>query len=257
MEPTRSDVEHESSGLGVGDGIESDGRRWTFGSGTAARFDDHVGKSIPGYQDGHTLVEELSDFFVGGGGRVIEVGCSTATLVSRLARRHEGAPVEFLGVDVVAEMVDIARERCAEQQNLNIEIVDAARVDYTDACFVVMYYTMQFIPTYLRTALMERMCREMRPGGAIVMFEKTRLPNGPLQDICNQVYETFKLARGFNADEILSKTRSLRGILEPFTSAENAAMLRQAGFGDPHVLYRHLAFEGMLAVKPVVPGTDG
>jgi tRNA (cmo5U34)-methyltransferase len=252
MGRTDSGVDEHAGNLVVGDEIAPDHRRWTFGRGTPARFDDHVGKSVPGYHDGHALVEELSDFFVGAGGRVIEVGCSTGTLIGRLAARHEGAPLEFLGVDVVAEMVELARERCQDRSNVNIEVVDGARVDYSDACFVVMYYTMQFIPAYQRGVLLTRMCREMRPGGALVLFEKTRLPNGPLQDLCNQIYETFKLERGFSADEVLGKTRSLRGILEPFTSAENAGLLRAAGFGEPHVLYRHLAFEGMLAVKPVV-----
>ena len=254
MENGQLETMPASAALPVGDGIAADGRRWTFARGTPARFDDHIGRSVPGYHDGHALVAELSDFFVSDGGRVIEVGCSTGALIQSLARRHEAAPVEFLGVDVVPEMVDVARERCREQCNLRIEVVDGRRVDYTDACLVVMYYTLQFIPVWQRRSLIERICREMRPGGALILFEKTRLPDGMLQDICNQVYETFKLDHGIESEEVLGKARSLRGVLEPFTSAENAALVAGAGFGRPHVLYRQLAFEGLLAVKPVVEG---
>jgi tRNA (cmo5U34)-methyltransferase len=228
----------------IGDDIQLPSRRWSFGRGTAAHFDQHVAKSVPGYHDGHALVEELSDFFVADGGRIIEVGCSTGALISRLAHRHEAMNAEFLGVDVVDDMV-------------HIEIVDARRVDYTDACLVVLYYTLQFIPLWQRGALLERIRREMRLGGGLVLFEKTRLPNGMLQDMCNQVYDTFTLARGFTAEEVLGKTRSLRGVLEPSTSAENLALLRRAGFSEPHVLYRQLAFEGILAVKPVIDATGG
>jgi tRNA (cmo5U34)-methyltransferase len=257
MEQEQTSTEAAPSQLAVGDEIALEGRRWTFARGTAARFDDHAGKSIPGYQDGHALIEEISDFFVSNGGRVVEVGCSTGALISRLARRHERVPVEFLGVDLVQEMVDVARERCQGQRNLNIELADARRVDYSDACLVVMYYTLQFIPMRQRRSLLERICREMCPGGALVLFEKTRLPNGMLQDICNQVYDTHKLEAGFHAEEIIGKARSLRGVLEPFTSAENAALIRGAGFGEPHVLYRQLAFEGTLALKPVIDGLTG
>jgi tRNA (cmo5U34)-methyltransferase len=186
---------------------------------------------------------------------VIEVGCSTGALIQRLARRHAAEPVEFLGVDVVPEMVDVARERCRGECNLRIEVVDGRRVDYSDACLVVMYYTLQFIPVWQRQVLVERICREMRPGGALILFEKTRLPDGMLQDICNQIYESFKLEQGIQPEEILGKARSLRGVLEPFTSAENAALVTAAGFARPHVLYRKLAFEGLLAVKPIVAET--
>jgi tRNA (cmo5U34)-methyltransferase len=241
----------------IGDDIQLPSRRWSFGRGTAAHFDQHVAKSVPGYHDGHALVEELSDFFVADGGRIIEVGCSTGALISRLAHRHEAMNAEFLGVDVVDDMVEVARDRCSDQGNVHIEIVDARRVDYTDACLVVLYYTLQFIPLWQRGALLERIRREMRLGGGLVLFEKTRLPNGMLQDMCNQVYDTYKLARGFTAEEVLGKTRSLRGVLEPSTSAENMALLRRAGFSEPHVLYRQLAFEGILAVKPVIDATGG
>jgi tRNA (cmo5U34)-methyltransferase len=252
------DADHqERSEAVIGDDIQLPSRRWSFGRGTATHFDQHVAKSVPGYHDGHALVEELSDFFVADGGRVIEVGCSTGALISRLAHRHEAMNAEFLGVDVVDDMVDVARDRCREQPNVHIEIVDARRVDYTGACLVVMYYTLQFIPLWQRGALLERIRREMRLGGGLVLFEKTRLPNGMLQDMCNQIYDAYKLARGFSAEEVLGKTRSLRGVLEPSTTAENMALLRRAGFSEPHVLYRQLAFEGILAVKPVIDGPVG
>jgi len=236
----------------VGDGIAVEGSRWTFARGTPARFDDHIGKSVPGYRDGHRLVEQLSDFFAPDGGRVIEIGCSTGTLVLRLAQRHQAAPVDFLGVDVVPEMIEVARDRSRAQGNLRFEIADGLRVDYSEACMVIMYYTMQFIPVWQRPELVERICREMRPGGTIILFEKTRLPTGRLQDICNQVLDSYKLEQGIQPDEVLGKTRSLRGVLEPFTSAENEALLTGAGFARPHVIYRQLAFEGMVAIKPVI-----
>jgi tRNA (cmo5U34)-methyltransferase len=237
----------------VGDGIDIEGHRWSFGGGAAPRFDEHVEKSVPGYRDGHSIVEQLSDFFVAPDGRVIEIGCSTGALITRLARRHQAVGSHFLGVDVVPEMVALARERANGLDNLNIQLADASRVDYTESTLVVMYYTLQFVPLWQRAELLERIFREMRPAGALVLFDKTRLPTSALQDMCNQVYDAYKLERGFTPDEIIGKARSLRGILEPLTSAENAALLRGAGFLAPHVIYKYLAFEGVIALKSVLP----
>lgn len=243
--------------LTVGDDIDVDGRRWSFAGGTVEHFDEHVRKSVPGYSDGHALIEQLSDFFVGSRARVIELGCSTGALISRLAQRHQNVDSEFLGIDVVPEMVERARERCAGLKRLHIEVADARRVDFTDATLVVMYYTLQFVPVWQRSPLLQRICREMRPGGGLILFEKTRLSDGRMQDLANQIYDGYKLEQGFSADEILGKTRSLRGVLEPFTGEQNFELVRGAGFEEPYLVYKYLAFEGLLAIRsPLAAASD-
>ncbi len=240
----------------VGDSIELSTRRWSFAGSTTSHFDEHVRKSVPGYGDGHAIIEELSDFFVAPGGRVLEVGCSTGTLISRLARRHAQSGADFLGIDVVEEMVQCARANIDDLRNVRIEQADAARIDYSDATLVVMYYTLQFIPVALRGDLLDRICSEMRPGGALIVFEKTRLPTSALQDMCGQIYESYKAERGFSAEEILGKARSLRGVLEPLTSTETARLISTAGFEGPHVIYKYLAFEGMVGMRPLLAPTS-
>ena len=49
--------------------------------------------------------------------------------------------------------------------------------------------------------------------------------------------------------EILAKTRSLKGILEPFTTKENLNFLKRAGFKDYVSIQKYLCFEGFLAIK--------
>jgi tRNA (cmo5U34)-methyltransferase len=242
--------------LAVGDRIPLRGARWSFGGATAQHFDEHAQKSIPGYAEGHRLVEELSDFFITPGARVIEIGCSTGALIKRLAERHGGSGADFLGVDIEPEMVALARRRAVGVDSLRIEIGDARSIDYTNAALVVCYYTLQFIPLPDRIELLARIGREMRVGGALVVFEKTRQLDGESQDICNQAYDSFKLDRGFSPEEIVGKTRSLRGVLAPLTSVENQSLVRDAGFSTPWVFFRHLAFEGMLARRSLNIATE-
>ena len=47
-----------------------------------------------------------------------------------------------------------------------------------------------------------------------------------------KIYDEFKIKNGFKLDEIASKTRSLYGILEPFSSEGNKKLLKVAGFKD-------------------------
>ena len=69
------------------------------------------------------------------------------------------------------------------------------------------------------------------------------------QDYINQLYYDFKILNGFTEQEIIAKTKSLKGVLEPFTSEENLNFLRRAGFKDFVTIQKKLNFEGFLAIK--------
>ena len=63
------------------------------------------------------------------------------------------------------------------------------------------------------------------------------------------IYEEFKLFNGFNEQEISSKKKSLKGVLEPFSSQANIQMLKRAGFKDVSTVAKFVCFEGFLAIK--------
>ena len=47
----------------------------------------------------------------------------------------------------------------------------------------------------------------------------------------------------------MQKTRSLKGVLEPFSTAGNVDMLKRAGFSDVVTVFKHICFEGFLCIK--------
>jgi tRNA (cmo5U34)-methyltransferase len=49
--------------------------------------------------------------------------------------------------------------------------------------------------------------------------------------------------------EIINKSRSLKGTLEPFSTNGNLDMLRRAGFVDIMTVIKYVPFEGFLAIK--------
>ena len=81
------------------------------------------------------------------------------------------------------------------------------------------------------------------------MFEKVRGPDARFQDMSVAIYNDFKSKNGFSADEILNKTSSLMGVLEPFSTEGNLGLLRRAGFTDIMSVMKWVCFEGFLAIK--------
>ena len=49
--------------------------------------------------------------------------------------------------------------------------------------------------------------------------------------------------------EIMSKTLSLKGVMEPFSSEANLEFMKRAGFKDIIPIQKYLCFEGWLAIK--------
>jgi tRNA (cmo5U34)-methyltransferase len=114
---------------------------------------------------------------------------------------------------------------------------------------IISYYTMQFIPPRDRQNLFDRIYEALNWGGAFIMFEKVRAPDARFQDIAVQLYNEFKLRQGFDEKEIVGKTRSLKGVLEPFSTEGNMGLLRRAGFQDVMTISKYICFEGYLAIK--------
>ncbi len=237
------------AGQSAGDGILAAEGMWRFNGSVATHFDEHVAKSIPFYHEGHTLICGLSDFFVGGESICYEIGCSTATLLSQLARRHAHKSARFIGVEIEQDMVKIATEKCERLVNVSIHSADALAFDFQRADFIVAYYTLQFIPPKSRQVVVNRIFNKLNRGGALVVFDKTRAPDARFQDILSQLFIDHKLEHGYSAEEILAKARSLKRVLEPFTSEENVRSLRRAGFVSVTPIMKYLCFEGLLAIR--------
>lgn len=236
--------------VSVGQGIEVPNAGWTFSGRTAESFGEHARRSIPGYEHGHALVAALSDYFVHPDSTCYELGTSLGELVERLARRHAERPgVRWIGVEVEADMVTLARNRVAELENVTIELADLVDYELTNADLIVSYYCLQFIPAKFRQQVVDKIYRSLNWGGAFVWFEKVRGNDARFQDIFNSLYNDFKVEQGFSAEEILAKTRSLKGVLDPFSSEANQDILRRAGFVDMVPVFRDLCFEGVLAIK--------
>lgn len=237
---------------GVGDGLVANRSSWSFGGDVALAFDSHVEKSVPLYEEGHQLICDLSDFFVKDSSTVYEVGTSTGTLALRLAKHHQNVTgLRIIGVDLEPPMIDQARQKAAiaEEDRVTFEVGDILDHLTEPADLVASYYTLQFIHPSQRQNVVDSIFATLNWGGAFFLFEKVRAPDARFQDLVTAAYVEHKVRQGYTDSEIAGKTRSLRGILEPFSTKGNLDMLKRAGFRDIMTVQKFLQFEGFLAIK--------
>ncbi|WP_431798380.1 methyltransferase domain-containing protein (plasmid) [Cupriavidus metallidurans] len=240
----------QESQLGVGDYIDANNASWSFGGAIAKTFDDHVSKSVPRYIDGHDLVVGLSDFFLSDQSTCYEIGCSTGALIRKIARHNKEKNIRAIGIDIERDMISHA-ESLSDEESGNLQFINADIVDFglekTD--LIVAYYTVQFIRPRFRQNVIDRIYESLNWGGAFILFEKVRAPDARFQDIMASMYVDYKIEKGYSAGEIVAKTRSLKGVLEPFSTQGNIDLLKRAGFSDIMSIMKHVCFEGFLAIK--------
>lgn len=236
----------------VGEGIIAENASWSFGNDTPQKFTGHVLKSVPFYNEGHDLIRDISDFFVKPDSVCYELGVSTGVLIRKLVTHHKNS-VRWVGIDCEPKMIEQAeretREAGLSANQITLVSDDINLFDYEKSDFIVAYYTVQFIHPKYRQDLIKRIYENLNWGGAYVMFEKVRGPDARFQDINSSIYAEYKLKNGYSPEEIIAKTRSLKGVLEPFSTSGNLDLLKRSGFVDVSTIFKWLCFEGFLCIK--------
>ena len=239
----------------VGDNINADRANWKFNGDTSKNFDEHVSKSVPLYNEGHDLICDISDFFLKSDSIVYELGCSTGTLTIKLAEHNKSKKdINFIGIDIEKDMIDVAKNKIKSNKNLDglnldFQVENVLEMDMNPSDMIICYYTIQFIRPSVRQELLNKIYNNLNWGGALLMFEKVRAADARFQDLITGLYTDYKIRMGYTSEDIVSKSRSLKGILEPFSSQGNLDMLQRAGFVDINTVQKYLCFEGFLAIK--------
>lgn len=230
-------------------GLISRNAGWSFDH-IADVFDDHVAKSVPLYDAGHDVICQASDFFLPPNPTVIELGASTGALAKKfLSHNQHRDDLRYVAYDTVESMLARARVRCCDDPRVEFVNADITGAEFERTNMVLSYYTLQFIHPRSRQGVFNKVYESLEWGGAFLLFEKVRAPDARFQDLTAQLYQEFKLVQGFDEVEILNKQRSLKGVLEPFSTQGNLDLLRRAGFLDVMTIVKYVCFEGFLAIK--------
>lgn len=233
----------------TGDKISSKNANWSFRGQVFRNFDKHIKKSVPMYSETQRLYLYLTDFFLQDKSKIVDLGCSTGTFINQVYLRHHNQEkkISFIGCDTVSEMIS----SCKKKHSKKIKFLkkDAFKIDLKNSCIISLFYTLQFISASKRQILIDKIYKNLNWGGALFLVEKVRSPDARFQDIMNQFYIDYKLSVGYNHEEIISKGKSLKGVLDPFSTKGNLDMLKRSGFKDIMTVFKFGCFEGFLAIK--------
>ena len=88
-----------------------------FNEDVAMVFDDMVSRSVPFYNEVHSIILDVIDRTYSGSGTIVDLGCSTATticLMDKHLANSQKSP-KFIGVDSSEAMVVKANEKLIQE----------------------------------------------------------------------------------------------------------------------------------------------
>lgn len=215
-------------------------------------FDDMLDRSIPFY---HKIIQasaQLLDISLNEGDTVYDLGCSTGTTLLKLARSLPEKRLNFYGVDNSPAMLDKARlkaELYSKTESISFINHDITTLQVRNCGAFVLNYTMQFIRPMLRQEFIKQLFNSLRPGGILLLSEKTINHDKMLNRQYIDIYHRFKLAKGYSELEIAQKREALENILVPFSIDENKAILHNAGFSSVETFFQWFNFSSFIAIK--------
>jgi len=222
-----------------------------FTKNVSEAFDDMALRSIPLYENLHVvLLEWAKRAPIDRVSRIYDIGCATGTGVNYLARYLE-TPCQFIGLDTSAHMVALAREKTSLLENHKFTFLcqNASRYSFESCSFVVMNYTLQFLPRDLREGLLRKIYEALTPGGILFLSEKLRFDCPIIQQQIDEIYFTHKRSKNYSECEIQQKKKSLENFLVPITEEEQKSMLKSAGFDFQQVVLKWHQFTSFVAIK--------
>lgn len=222
---------------------------WTFQTKEVAQtFDTHVQQSVPFYAVFHDMIKTFAQYYVEPFTTVVDIGCSTGTLLTEIANANCKPGVAFTGLDTSQAMIDEANKR-KRGFNVLFKNFDVRNYEFGSMSFAYSMLCLQFLPLTDRQGVVNKVYEGLEHGGAFVLVEKVKSTNMDIHDIYNDVYYDFKRKSGLSDTEIIDKNVSLRGVMKPLTLEVNIKMLEEAGFSHVEVFMKYNNFVGIIAVK--------
>ena len=213
-------------------------------------FDEHINKSIRGYQDLWDDILKFSKYFVEDGTTVIDIGCSTGRLLKAMkSQNDEFAPgCVYRGIELEPEFFkDLVNEDNLEFVRTDIREFDWAR-NAPNCSLVTSIFSLQFLPKRDRQAVIDQVFRSLSKGGAFIFSEKVLGTDPQVEEMLTFCYYDWKRTN-FTAEEILAKEQKLRSMMKPISYDEILSMVKAVGFNVVQPFWQNFHFVGVMALK--------
>ncbi len=233
--------------------IDAVNEDFVFSERVVEVFDDMLDRSIPFYHEVIRATAALLEKMLRENDRVVDLGCATGTTLLEFCRFINNDSIQYLGIDNSPAMLDKGRlkaELYTKNRKISFLEEDITRINLPGTAAFVLNYTLQFIRPVLREEFLQTLFNNLRPGGILILSEKTISHDPLLNRIFIELYHRYKREKGYSELEIARKREALENVLIPFSIEENKTLLQKVGFTSIESYFQWFNFASFVAVKP-------
>ncbi len=230
--------------------IKEQERQFQFDERIALVFDDMADRSIPFYRENMNLIVKIIDRWIKHNGTVLDLGCSTASLLLQIERELRDKNLNLIGIDNSEHMVERGRGKInAFNSKIKIFHEDILLSEIQNSDIVIMNYTLQFIRPLYREQLLNKIFNSLSHDGILFLTEKVVSSETKFNKNLIDIYYDYKRSRGYSEYEISQKREALENVLVPYTEEENHILLKKVGFRHIENIFRWANFSTVVAFK--------
>ncbi|MFN2353119.1 MAG: methyltransferase domain-containing protein, partial [Desulfopila sp.] len=174
------------------DAIDED---FTFSKRVVEVFDDMLDRSVPFYHEVIRATAELLSTFVKDDDRIVDLGCATGTTLLEFCRLIDNSSLRYIGIDNSRAMLEKGRlkaELYTKEKKIGFVEQDIIDVDLPGTGAFILNYTLQFIRPVRREEFLRTIYDNLRPGGVLILSEKTISHDHLLNRAFIEIYHRYK-----------------------------------------------------------------
>jgi tRNA (cmo5U34)-methyltransferase len=223
-------------------------KQFQFDETVASVFDDMLERSVPFYKENIDFIVKVMDKFLDDGDTIIDLGCSTASLLLQIEKSVKEKNINLIGIDNSQPMLEQAEKKIqALNSNIKLHFGDILNFKFQKSKIMIMNYTLQFIRPIDRENLLTNIYNSIQENGILVLTEKIISSDSHFNKKLIDIYYDYKREKGYSDYEISQKREALENVLIPYTETENIRLLKNAGFREVETIFKWGNFTTFIA----------
>ena len=182
---------------------------WTFKDERVAKgFDSHVREQLPWYDLVTKSIVHIGRHYIPNNGLVYDIGASTGNISRALAPICKDRNAGIIAIEESIAMRNVFTTNTPDCQ-FEFNLADATSYPFKMYDFAVCFLTFMFFPVSIRRHWLNELRSLIKPGGALVIVDKSITPPGYTGTVMRRLAMDWKLLSGTSHEDIVRKELSL------------------------------------------------
>ena len=227
-------------------------KHFIFDEEVVSVFPDMISRSVPGYWLSNQGIGIMAQRYAQPNTNIYDLGCSLGASTYSILKQETQNNARIIAVDGSKEMISHLRATLHQQfpqANVELHCEDICDITMHNASVVILHYTLQFIPTSKRNALLRTIRKALVPNGVLLLSEKIRFDQTDMEQDIRTWHHDYKAAEGYTALEIEQKARDIHHSMETDSLDTLKRRLVECGFSKSTLWMRCYGFSSFV-VQP-------